>query len=89
VEVAAEVADRVDPDLVAERLEHIEVGMDAATDALRIPKELGGKREGGAALAHSARSVEQVRVRRPVDKGSTEEALGLVLLREGLEAVHE
>ena len=35
VEVAPQLADGVDPDLVAERLEHVEVGMRAALDARR------------------------------------------------------
>ena len=34
VQVAAKVADRVDPDLVAERLEDVEVGVDPPHDAL-------------------------------------------------------
>ena len=36
VQVAAQLADRVDPDLVAERLEHVQVGMRAALDASRV-----------------------------------------------------
>ncbi len=88
VQVAAELADRVDPDLVAERLEHVEVGMDTAADAVGVAQKLGGEGERGAALPDPARPVEEVRVRRPFGQRGAEEALGLVLLREGLEAVH-
>jgi hypothetical protein len=89
VQVAAEIPDRVDPDLVAERLEHVEVGMDAAADPVRIAEELGREGDRRAPLPHPARPVEEVGVRRPLLEGGAQEALGLVLLREGLEAVHE
>ena len=88
VQVAAKVADRVDPDLVAERLEHVEIRMDTATDPVRVSKELGRESECRTPLAHAPGTVEEVGVRGPLDERGAEEALGLVLLREGLEAVH-
>jgi hypothetical protein len=36
VQVVAQLADRVDPDLVAERLEHVEIGVRAALYPARI-----------------------------------------------------
>ena len=50
VQVAAEVADRVDPDLVAERLEHVEVGVDAA-------RTRSGSPSSSAAKANAARRL--------------------------------
>jgi len=51
VEVAAERADVVDADLVAERLEHVQVGMQAALDARVLAEQLGGEDERSGALA--------------------------------------
>ncbi len=45
VQVAAHLAHRVDSDLVAERLEHVQVGMRAALDAVGVAEQLAGERE--------------------------------------------
>ena len=88
VEVAPELPDRVDPDLVAERLEHIEVGMRTALDPARVAEEHAGEPERGAALPHSGRPVEEVRVRRALGEGGVEQPARFGLLRKALEACH-
>jgi hypothetical protein len=88
VQVAAKVADRVDPDLVAERLEQIEIGMGATRNAARIAEELAGERKRSPPLPDPARSVEEIGVRRTLLQGGAEKGLRLVLLRKGLERVH-
>jgi hypothetical protein len=81
VQVAPQVADRVDADLVAERLEDVEVRVRAPLNASAIAEDLGGELVGGAALADPGRPVEEVRVRDPLGEGGPEQALGLLLLR--------
>src|SRR5207253_6324025 len=88
VQVAAELPDVVDPDLLAEGLEQIEVGMAAALDAGMVAEQLGGKAPRELALAHAGRAVEEVGVRRALLQGRCEQPLRLVLLRNGLEAAH-
>jgi hypothetical protein len=88
MQVAAEVSDRIDPNLVAERLEEIEVGMGATRYAARIAEELAGERERGPPLPDPARPVEEISVRRTFRQRGAEEGLRLVLLRKGLEGVH-
>jgi hypothetical protein len=88
VQVAAELPDRVDADLVAERLEHVEVRVHLARDPLAVAEELAGERECSAPLPHPGRPMEEVRVGRSLRKRRAEQALGLVLLRKGLEALH-
>ena len=88
VQVVPELADRVDPDLVAERLEHVEIRMRAALDPARVAEQRAREADGGAALPHSRRAVEEVRVRRALGEGGVEQPSGLGLLRKALEACH-
>jgi len=81
VQVAPQVADRVDADLVAQRLENVEVRVRASLNASAIAEDLGGELVGGAPLADSGRPVEEVCVRDPLGEGGPEEALSLLLLR--------
>ena len=85
VQVAAEPADLVDQHLVADGLEHVEVGMRAALDASAVADQLAGERGRRSPLADTGRPVEEVRVSRPFRERGREQALGLLLLRKGLE----
>src|SRR5439155_11573681 len=62
VQVTPELADRVDADLVAERLQHVEVGVGATRDPTRLAEELPGERERGPSLADSGRPMEEERM---------------------------
>ena len=88
MQVAPQLADVVDPDLVADRLEHVEVRVRAAGDPVGVAEQLAGERGRGRALSDAGRPVQEVRVRRPIGQSRAEEALRLRLLRKGLEAVH-
>ena len=81
VEVAAQLADGVDANHFAERLELVEVRMHLT----RRRQELAGERACEVALADARRPVEEVGVRRPFYEGGGEEALRLRLLAKGLE----
>ena len=81
MQVAPELADRIDPDLVAERLEHVEVGMRAPLDPAVVTEDDPGQLVGGPALADAGRPVEEVGVRDPLGERGAQQALGLVLLR--------
>jgi len=81
VQVAAQLADRVDADLVAERLEHVQVWMRAALHAPAIAEHLGRQLVRRAPLADPGRAVEEVGVRDAVRESGPEQALGLLLLR--------
>ncbi len=48
VQVAPELADRIDPDLVAERLEHVDVGMSPPLDSRGLADQLCSEGERGA-----------------------------------------
>jgi hypothetical protein len=89
VQVATERADVVDADLVAHRLDHVEVGMRAALDARPLADQLRREGDRRRPLADAARTEEQIRVRGSFRDRGAEEALGLGLLRKGLEDVHE
>jgi len=88
VQVVPELADRVDPDLVAERLEHVEVRVRSALDPAWVAEQRAREADRGAALPHSGRAVEEVRVRWALREGGIEQAPGLGLLRKALEACH-
>ena len=88
MQVAAQLADVVDADLLAERLEDVEVGMAAALDARVVAEQLGREAPRELALADAGRAVEEVRVRRAFLQGRREQPLRFVLLRNGLEAAH-
>ncbi len=88
VEVVPELPDRIDPDLVAERLEHVEVGMRTALDTAGVAQEHAREPECRAPLPHSGRPVEEVRVRRALGERGVEQPAGLGLLRKALEACH-
>ena len=62
--------------------------MAAALDARVVPEQLGGEAARELPLAHAGRAVEEVGVRRSLPQRSGEQSLGLVLLRNGLEAAH-
>jgi len=63
VQVAPHLANRVDPDLVAERLEDVQVGMRPPLDARVAAEQLGGKGQRRPPLADAGCPVEEVRVR--------------------------
>ena len=86
VQVAPHLADGVDPDLVAQRLEHVEVGVRAPLDPRVAAEQLRRERERGRPLPHSRRPVEEVRVRRAFAQRRREQALRLGLLRNAVEA---
>jgi len=89
VQVAAQLADVVDSDLVPDRLDEVEVGMRAALDAPTVPDQLAGERDCGRTLADSGWSIEEVRVRGAfVGERGTQQPLRLGLLRNVLEDVH-
>ena len=88
VEIAAQLPDVVDPDLLAERLEEIEIGMAAALDARVVAEQLRREAPRELALADAGRTVEEIGVRRPFLQRGREQPLGLVLLRNGFEAAH-
>ena len=50
--------------------------MRAALDPARVAEQRAREADGGAALPHSRRAVEEVRVRRPLGEGGVEQALG-------------
>jgi hypothetical protein len=66
VQVSPQLADRVDANLVAEGLEHVEIGVGAALDSPAVAEHLDGQLVRGPALADPGRAVEQVGVRDPV-----------------------
>ena len=80
VEVAPEPSHFVDANLVAERLEEVEVGMGAALHPAAIAEQVGGERERGLLLADARRAVEEVRVHGPVVERGRQQALRHVLL---------
>jgi hypothetical protein len=82
VQVAPERADVANPDLVAERLEDVEVGMRPAQDAVTLADQLGGEEERRRPLADARRAVEQVRVRRPAGERRAQEPACLRLIAE-------
>src|SRR6185369_14053000 len=86
--VAPELADVVDADLLAQRLQQVEVGMAATLDARVVAEQLGREAPRELALADARRAVEEVGVRRPLLQRRRQQALRLVLLRNGLEAAH-
>ena len=88
VQIAAELADVVDPDLLAQRLEEVEVRMAAALDPRVVAKELRSEAARELALADAGRAVEEIGVRRALLQRGGEQSLCLVLLRNGLEAAH-
>ena len=88
MQVAPQLADVVDPDLVAERLEHVQVGVRTPGDAVVVAEQLGREEEREVALADAGRAVQEIGVRRPLAQRGRQEALRLVLLRDGLEVVH-
>jgi hypothetical protein len=88
VEIPPQGADRVDADLVAERLEDVEVRVDVPGRAVRVAEQLAREGDRGPLLADSARAVEEIRVRGAFGDRGAKEALRLVLLRKRLEAVH-
>ena len=90
VQVAAQLANRVDANHLAERVQLVEVGVHCARRADQRSRE----RSGDLALADARRPVEQVRVRRPLAQRRIQEPPRLGMLeartfREGRERAHE
>ncbi len=88
MQVVAQLADRVDPDLVSEGLEHVEVGVRAALDAPWVAEEGAGEPECGRTLAHARRPVEEVCVGGPFGERRVQQPPRLGLLRKAQEACH-
>ena len=88
VEVVMESADLVDPDHLAERLDHPEVGMRPGVDPSRVAQQRAGQGQGGRVLPDPGRAVEEVRVRRMLGEGGLEQPLGLGLLGDVSEGGH-
>ncbi len=86
MQVAAELAHLVDPDLVAVRLEDIQVRMCPARDPAGVAEQFPREGDGGYSLTHSRRAVEEVRVRGAVRERGSQQPLRLGLLDQGLEA---
>ena len=63
MQVAAELADVVDSDLLAERLENIEIRMAPALDACVVAEQLGREAPRELALADPGRAVKEIGVR--------------------------
>ena len=89
VEVAPQLADVVDADLLPERLEDVEVGMAAARDARLVAEQLAGEPQRELPLPDARRAVEEVRMHRAFRERRREQPLRLVLLRNAVEAAHE
>ncbi len=85
MQVVVQQADVVDPDLVAERLEHVQVGMGATGGATGVAEQLAGEGERRGLLADARRAMEQIGVRGAVSQRRLEQALGLVLLANAVE----
>ena len=88
VQISAELTDVVDPDLIADGLEHVDVRMCPPLHAVRLADQLCRERKGGGALADSRRPVEEVRVCGALGERGAQQALRLGLLRKDLEGVH-
>ena len=88
MQVAPQLAHVVDADLVANRLDDVEIRMRATAYALRVADQLGGERKRGGSFPDSRGPVEEVGVRRPLRHRRAEEALCFRLLRKALEGVH-
>ena len=88
VQVVVQRADLVDPDHLAERLDHLEIRMRPRVDPARVAEQLAGKRVCGDALPHARRPVEEVGVRRAVRECRLEQALRLALLGNVSEGGH-
>ena len=87
VQVVVELADDVDPDHVAERLDDPQVGVGALDDPARVAELRSGERERSRRLADARRAVEEKGVRVAVAERRREQPLRLVLLgdvREGI-----
>ena len=65
MQVVPQRADVVDADLIADRLEHVNVRMRAALHPIGLADQLRREGDRGRALAHAGRAVKEVRVRGP------------------------
>jgi len=86
VEVVVQETDVVDPDLVAERLEDVQIRVGAALDALVLAEELGRERDSRAPLPDTRRPVEEIGVRGPFRQRRPEQSLRLGLFWNAIEA---
>ena len=78
----------IDPDHLAERLDHHQVGMRPRDHPALVLEQLARERERRRRLAHTARSVQEVGMRRPIGERRRQQALGLRLLRNRCERLH-
>src|SRR5204863_9087972 len=85
VQVAPQRPDVIDPDLVAERLQHIQVWMRPALDACAVAEQRGGEEKRCPLLADAGRAVQEVRVRGAFAERGFEQTLGVELLGNRLE----
>ena len=81
VEIVVQLADHVDPDHVAERLDDAQVRVGSLDDPAGVAELRSGERERGRGLADPRRPVEEERVRVPVRESGGQQPLCLVLLR--------
>ena len=85
VQIPPQLANRVDADHLAERVELVQVGMELAVGL----QERAGERARDLALPDAGRPVEEIRVRRALTERGVEQARGLGVLREAGERAHE
>src|SRR4029450_10514293 len=85
VQVAAEFADVVDPDLVAVRLEHVQVGMGTTLGAVGIAEQLPGEGERGDPLPYAARTMKKEGGRGSFAQRGRQQLFGLRLLDQPFE----
>ena len=62
----------VDADLVADRLEQVEIGVRVLLDAAQVAEQLAGKEKRRLALSNPARAVEEIGVSRPLGQSRAE-----------------
>src|SRR5439155_3075179 len=75
VQVASELANVVDANLVADRLDQIEIRVRTTLDSAPIADQLAGEGQRGGALPDSGRAVEEERVRRVLGERGAQQPL--------------
>ena len=84
VQIAPQLADRVDADHLAERVELVQVGVELAL----VSSSARANVRATSRLPDARRPVEEIRVRRPLAQRRVEQARGLGVLREAGERAH-
>ena len=82
VQVVVQLADDVDADHVAERLDDPQIRVRAVDDAPRVAEPGARERERRLGLPHAGRAVEEEGVRVPAGERGGQQPLGLGLLRK-------